>query len=305
MSVDAQIEKALRGEVLDEEEIKDLCEKVISLLILESNVKAVRAPVTIVGDIHGQFYDLKEMFRVAGSAPDTNFLFLGDYVDRGYFSLETITLLCLLKLRYPDRITLLRGNHETKSITQTYGFYTECFRRYGNANAWQYFTDMFNYLTVSALIDGRFFCVHGGLSPNISSLDQIRVLDRFQEVPHEGAYADLVWSDPDDSKEGYANSQRGAGYTFGRDVVRKFLHENRIDHIMRAHQLCNDGFQCLFGNTLSTIWSAPNYCYRCNNIASVLEVDQFLNKFFNTYAAAPTNERVIPPDLRQIPDYFS
>ena len=152
----------------------------------ESNVVHVQAPVTVVGDIHGQFFDLIEIFKIGGWCPDTNYLFLGkqtsaagsscwlalehctdycagDYVDRGMFSVETISLLVCLKLRYPHRVHLIRGNHESRGVTQSYGFYTECSRKYGNANVWHYFTDMFDFLTLSVVINDQIFCVHGGM----------------------------------------------------------------------------------------------------------------------------------------------
>lgn len=146
---------------------------------------------------------------------------MGDYVDRGYYSVETVTLLVALKLRYRDRVTILRGNHESRQITQVYGFYDECLRKYGNANVWKYFTDLFDYLPLTALIDNQIFCLHGGLSPSIDTLDHIRSIDRIQEVPHEGPMCDLLWSDPDD-RCGWGISPRGAGYTFGQDISEAF-----------------------------------------------------------------------------------
>lgn len=139
-------------------------------------------------------------------------------MDRGYYSVETVSLLTCLKCRYPKRITLTRGNHESRQITQVYGFYDECLRKYGNANVWKYFTDLFDYLPLTALIENQIFCLHGGLSPSIDTLDNIRSLDRIQEVPHEGPMCDLLWSDPDD-RCGWGISPRGAGYTFGSGKI--------------------------------------------------------------------------------------
>ena len=217
-------------------------------------------------------------------------LIAGDYVDRGLFSVETISLLTCLKLRDPHRVQLVRGNHESRAVTQTYGFYAECMHKYPDSNVWQYFTDMFDFLTLSVVIDNRIFCVHGGLSPSVHYLDQIKVLDRFREIPHEGPIADLVWSDPDPDKEEFAISPRGAGYTFGASVVRHFLASNQLEHILRAHQLCMEGYNVLYGDLLSTVWSAPNYCYRCGNLASILEVGPDGTRHFNTFEAAPENE---------------
>ena len=215
---------------------------------------------------------------------------IGDYVDRGLFSVETISLLVCLKLRYPHRVHLIRGNHESRGVTQSYGFYTECSRKYGNANVWHYFTDMFDFLTLSVVINDQIFCVHGGLSPSIHSIDQIKIIDRFREIPHEGPMADLVWSDPDPERDEFSLSPRGAGYTFGAQVVKKFLEVNSMSHILRAHQLCQEGYQVLYDDRLSTVWSAPNYCYRCGNMASVLEVSDTGERFFNVFDAAPEND---------------
>ena len=157
-------------------------------------------------------------------------------MDRGYYSVETFLLLLALKVRYPDRITLIRGNHESRQITQVYGFYDECLRKYGSVNVWRYCTDVFDYLSLSAVVEDRLFCVHGGLSPTINTLDQIRVIDRKQEVPHEGPMCDLMWSDPEEI-EGWGLSPRGAGYLFGAEVVHRFNRVNGLTCVARAHQL--------------------------------------------------------------------
>lgn len=256
----------------------------------------------ICGDIHGQFYDLRELFHVGGDCPRTNYLFMGDFVDRGFYSVETFLLLLALKVRYPDRIFLIRGNHESRQITQVYGFYDECLRKYGSVNVWKYCTDIFDYISLSALIDNTIFCVHGGLSPTIQTLDQIRTIDRKQEVPHDGSMCDLLWSDPEEI-EGWGLSPRGAGYLFGGDVCSQFNHTNKVDTIARAHQLVMEGYKWMFGDQLVTVWSAPNYCYRCGNIAAILELDEHLNKNFKTFNAAPAEVRGVP--ARKAPvEYF-
>ena len=159
-------------------------------------------PVTVCGDIHGQYYDLKKLFRIGGDVPETKYVFMGDYVDRGYFSVECIEWFLCLKARYPDRIVLLRGNHEGRQITQVYGFYDECMQKYGSTNAWKYLVDVFDYMSIGAIIDDKIFCVHGGLSPFIRTVDHINSIYRFQEVANEGLYADLLWSDPEPDIEG-------------------------------------------------------------------------------------------------------
>ena len=162
---------------------------------------------------------------------------MGDYVDRGFHSVETVSLIFALKLRYRDRVTILRGNHENREINKIYGFYDECMKKYGNENAWKYFTDVFYYLPLTALIEGQFFCLHGGLSPTMENLDAIRQLNRFQDVPHDGPMCDLLWSDPDDTKQGWGVSPRGAGWSWGADITEKFVYNNKLKLIARAHQL--------------------------------------------------------------------
>ncbi|KAM7279332.1 hypothetical protein ACFE04_006466 [Oxalis oulophora] len=280
--------------------------EIVQLSMLISWFSNFEMPNTICGDIHGQFYDLKELFRMGEDCPQTNYLFLGDYVDRGHHSVETFLLLLALKVRYPDRITLLRGNHETCSITKVYGFYDECLRKYGcSTNVWKYCTDLFEYLSLSALVENEIFCVHGGLSPDIYTIDQIRAIDRKIEVPHEGPMCDLLWSDPDDTigADGWGINPRGCGYLFGASAVHKFIHKNKLFFICRAHQLAMEGYNWMFNDQLVTVWSAPNYCYRCGNVASILQLDENLYMFFATFGAAPQDTRR-PPPMGPPPAYF-
>ena len=166
----------------------------------------------------------------------------------------------------------------------------------------RYCTEIFDYLSLSSLIENQIFCVHGGLSPSINSLDQIRVIDRKQEVPHDGAMCDLMWSDPEDI-DGWGLSPRGAGYLFGGDVVSQFNSHNSIELIARAHQLVMEGYKHMFNDTLVTVWSAPNYCYRCGNVAAILELDEHLTKNYKIFEAAPQEARGIPAK-KPAPDYF-
>ena len=232
-SLEKQIEDLFNCKFLPEEEVKDLCSKVKELFIKEPNIQIVHCPVTVCGDIHGQFHDLLELFKVGGYAPDTNYLFLGDYVDRGCFSVESVSLLLALKLKYPNRIFLLRGNHESRQTSQMYGFYDECFKKYGNnPGIWNTFMELFDFLPLCALIENKILCLHGGLSPNIDTLEQINNLDRKQELPHDGAMSDLLWSDPEE-REGWGQSPRGAGYVFGGDVSTKFNFKNKNNYIYK------------------------------------------------------------------------
>jgi len=165
--LDKCLETLRSGKHLSEHDLRRVCELVKEILVEESNVQPVSSPVTVCGDVHGQFDDLLELFRTGGEIPSTNYIFMGDFVDRGHNSVETFELLLCLKAKYPDCITLLRGNHESRQITQVYGFYEECVRKYGNPNPWKYCTEVMDYLNLCAVIDGKVFCVHGGLSPDI------------------------------------------------------------------------------------------------------------------------------------------
>ena len=253
----------------------------------------MNAPITVCGDIHGQFFDLLEIFKIGGDIPYTNYLFLGDYVDRGYYSIECISLLLCLKIRYPNRIYLIRGNHESRQITQVYGFYDECIRKYGNSNVYKYFTDLFDYLPLATIIENKIFCVHGGLSPSIETIEHIQKLYRIQETPQEGPLCDLLWTDPetDEGFSGWVQSPKGSGYYFGYEISQNFCNDNNLSMICRAHQMQMKGYSICHNGLCCTIFSAPNYCYRCGNKAAIMEVDEDINYTFLQFNASPIQGR--------------
>ncbi|CAR30341.1 phosphoprotein phosphatase PP4 catalytic subunit PPH3 [Lachancea thermotolerans CBS 6340] len=306
MKVDETIALLRQGKQVSEETVYTLCLRSQELLMSEANVTRVDTPVTICGDIHGQLHDLLTLFDKSGGVENNKYVFLGDFVDRGFYSLESFLLLLCYKLRYPDRITMIRGNHETRQITKVYGFYDEIVRKYGNSNVWRYCCEVFDYLSLGAVVDGQVFCVHGGLSPNVTTVNQIRAIERKQEVPHEGAMCDLLWSDPDEVST-WSLSPRGAGFLFGRNEVDQFLHCNGLELIARAHQLVMEGYKEMFGGGLVTVWSAPNYCYRCGNVAAVLRIEDGLSREYMIFEAVQAQDDVgnaIIPTKKPQMDYF-
>ncbi|KAJ7203127.1 threonine protein phosphatase type 1 [Mycena pura] len=257
---------------LQEYEIEYLCAKAREIMISQPNLLELEAPIKVCGDIHGQYYDLLRLFEYGGFPPEANYLFLGDYVDRGKQSLETICLLLAYKIKYPENFFLLRGNHESASVNRIYGFYDECKRRY-NVKLWKTFADCFNCLPIAAIIGDRILAMHGGLSPGLQSMDQIRRIMRPTEVPEKGMLSDILWSDPDSYITGWAENDRGAGFTFGPDVVTKFTQKHDLDLICRGHQVVEDGFEFFAKRRLVTLFSAPNYCGEFDNAGAMMSVD--------------------------------
>ncbi|QCE07466.1 protein phosphatase 1 [Vigna unguiculata] len=260
---------------LSESEIRQLCAASREIFLQQPNLLELEAPIKICGDVHGQYSDLLRLFEYGGLPPEANYLFLGDYVDRGKQSLETICLLLAYKIKYPENFFLLRGNHECASINRIYGFYDECKRRF-NVRLWKTFTECFNCLPVAALIDEKILCMHGGLSPDLHNLDQIRNLLRPTDVPDTGLLCDLLWSDPSKEVQGWGMNDRGVSYTFGADKVSEFLQKHDLDLICRAHQVVEDGYEFFANRQLVTIFSAPNYCGEFDNAGAMMSVDETL-----------------------------
>lgn len=286
-------EHFLREGRLTTEQAVTILRQATDLLASETNILEVRSPVTVVGDIHGQYYDLMKVFEVGGNLSDTNYIFLGDYVDRGCFGIECLLYLYSLKLWWPERMFLLRGNHECKHLTEYFTFKRECLHKYSE-EVYEACLESFNALPVAGLLDGKFFCVHGGISPELNTLDDIRRMHRFEEPKSHGLLCDLLWADPipnfghenEPSNQGPGipkgtlwehNGVRGCSYFYTYEAVVKFLARNELLGVIRAHEAQDAGYT-MFRKTptkkfpsVITVFSAPNYLDVYHNRGAVLK----------------------------------
>ncbi|KAJ2891282.1 serine/threonine protein phosphatase Pzh1, partial [Coemansia aciculifera] len=267
--------KVTKSVCLRNSEIIAVCHAAREVFLAQPTLLQLAAPVKITGDIHGQYTDLLRLFDKCGYPPHCNYLFLGDYVDRGKQSLETMLLLMCFKIKYPDNFFLLRGNHECANVTRVYGFYDECKRRC-NVKVWKAFVNTFNALPVAAVVASKIFCVHGGLSPDLATMDQVRQLPRPCDVPDHGVLNDLLWSDPSDTAADWEENERGVSYCFGKSVITEFLRRMDFDLICRAHMVVEDGYEFFHGRQLVTVFSAPNYCGEFDNSGAVMNVNEEL-----------------------------
>ena len=289
-----KLKKARRGSICQELTIKeDECDYVIDksyeIFQKEESLLKIQAPLYICGDIHGQYYDLLRVFDILNYPPQSTFLFLGDYVDRGKQSLECLLLLLCLKIQYPDKIFLLRGNHESEALNKIYGFYDECKRRL-SIKCFKKITNLFNIMPISALINENILCMHGGLSKDLQNIEQINKILRPTDIPNEGLLCDLLWSDPNESlTEDFGANERNISVTFSKEYVKNFVEKNNLDLICRAHQVVEEGFEFFADMKLVTIFTAPNYMGEFDNNGGILEVgEDLLCKF---HVLRPNYER--------------
>jgi serine/threonine-protein phosphatase 2B catalytic subunit len=250
----------------------------------EGNVLFLSDPLTVVGDLHGQYYDTVKMLEIGGNPENTKYLFLGDFVDRGSFSIEVLILLYALKITFPDTIFMLRGNHECRQMTSFFNFRQECLYKY-DQEIYDIFMDSFDLMPLACVINGKFFALHGGISPELRSVDDLKRLDRFKEPPKSGLICDVLWSDPVDNEDGICenvfrmNDVRGCSYFYGHEAVNKFLEQNNLLSVIRAHEAQIEGFKMHRWSGASdfpsviTIFSAPNYCDVYNNKGAVIKFE--------------------------------
>ncbi|KAL3069107.1 hypothetical protein niasHS_009828 [Heterodera schachtii] len=279
--VDAIIRKVRTSPVqrftdeITDEELKQLCKAATDIFRMQPTLVRIQPPVVVVGDIHGQFTDLQRIFNTHGNPPEQQYVFLGDYVDRGPQSLETIVLLFCYKVKYPANFMLLRGNHECANINRVYGFFDEVNRRYqrpGPRRLYDLFNQTFAWMPYVGLIGDKILCMHGGLSDQINSLEQLSHLNRPQiDPPLRTLEIDLLWADPARGVRGVIPNTRGAGIAFGEDVVERVCDMLCLDYIIRAHQVVMDGVEYFAGRRLITLFSAPRYTGR-NNTGATLTI---------------------------------
>jgi serine/threonine-protein phosphatase PP1 catalytic subunit len=255
-----------------------LCELVKPILQNEPNILELEAPLNVFGDIHGQFADMIHFLEMTGLPPNNNFLFMGDYVDRGNNSIEVCSLLFAMKIMYPNNIQILRGNHECPEVNSIYGLLTECENRFGDDAriVFNKINEVFCILPLCAIINKKIFCVHGGISPHLKTLDDIKSINRIGKIPDSGLVCDLMWSDPSVSQHKWGTNNRGISCTYNNIAINTFLKYNKLQLLCRAHQLVSEGYK-FFGNSkMITVFSAPNYCGNCGNDGAVMKINENL-----------------------------
>ncbi|KAM7534411.1 hypothetical protein Aperf_G00000112067 [Anoplocephala perfoliata] len=270
---------------LTEKAALKIIEETAAIFKSENNLIELEAPITVCGDIHGQYYDLMKLLEVGGDPSATQYLFMGDYVDRGCFSMECILYLFALKMTYPLTFFLLRGNHECRHLTEYFTFRQECRMKYTDA-VYDACMEAFDCLPLAALINQQFLCVHGGLSPEIHTLNDIKKMDRFREPPTHGPLCDILWSDPTEdfgqernNSHFSQNSVRGCSFFYSYAAVCAFLQANNLLCLIRAHEAQDAGYRMYRKNqqtgfpALITIFSAPNYLDVYNNKAAILKYE--------------------------------
>uniref|UniRef100_A0A915PV18 Serine/threonine-protein phosphatase n=1 Tax=Setaria digitata TaxID=48799 RepID=A0A915PV18_9BILA len=284
-------------------EVREVCLRCREEFKLESTLLRIDPPLYILGDIHGQFPDLVKMISKIGIPPRKRYLFMGDYVDRGQWSLETVSLLMAYKVRYPKHLYMLRGNHETRAVNKVYGFFEECIRRFPEKNEgaqlWTLYQHAFNCMPFAALIGERIFAAHGGISEDLLNWNQFKRICRPTDITDIGFINDLIWADPGNFSGKYIPSPRGVSQLFGRQAVEEFQYKLNVDLIIRGHQVAQEGYEFFHDKNCLTLFSAPYYCDEMNNKAGILYVAESLHCIIYQFRGAKEVGRQCKDDKLQ------
>ena len=271
----------------DKDIITKLCSETKEKLMKEKNIIEVKQPAYIVGDIHGNLHDLLKIFSIQGYPPKVKYVFLGDYVDRGEYSVEVITLLFSLHCLYPEHVTLIRGNHEFRHVNSNYGFYESTTAIYEDDDVWREFNDAFDYLPIAAIINRKIFCIHAGISNENNIVQKIESIKRPLYDFNDEFVSDILWSDPDKNVEEFELSKRGAGKIFGMKPLKRFLKENSFYVLIRGHQCVPNGVQTMFNNKLITVFSSSRYAPSLDNDCGFLEITDDMNAVSHNIGVQP------------------
>lgn len=270
--LDDILRRVSRAELPSVDEVEYVINESIKVFDKEPNVLTLKAPITVCGDTHGQLSDCLHMFSLSPPIPQTRYLFLGDYVDRGKKSIELTILLLINKIKYPDSLYLLRGNHEIHAVNSEYGFLEEIKNKYSNTKPFDLCNECFKYMPFAAIIENRVFCCHGGLSPGLTSISELDSIERRVQPDYTSIMSNILWSDPSDKFRNYTKSSRRSGYFFGKDQASQFLSQNNLEYIIRSHELVGSGYYEHFGGLVRTVWNAPCYSEGGNNDGSYIRV---------------------------------
>eukprot|EP00010_Vexillifera_abyssalis_P007527 CAMPEP_0201548532 /NCGR_PEP_ID=MMETSP0173_2-20130828/5085_1 /ASSEMBLY_ACC=CAM_ASM_000268 /TAXON_ID=218659 /ORGANISM="Vexillifera sp., Strain DIVA3 564/2" /LENGTH=319 /DNA_ID=CAMNT_0047957953 /DNA_START=88 /DNA_END=1047 /DNA_ORIENTATION=- len=291
--------------VLDAKQFEHVMEGCLALLSKEESVLSISGNVSIIGDLHGCMDSLNQVIERGGQKlTQGNYLFLGDYVDRGEHSVALLQSVLIAKLMRPEAVWLLRGNHECKEVSKVYGYLEDMKSHYESkldADQFQSVLNLshklFNALPFAAVVDDHIFCVHGGLSETLESIESIKKLERFKDVPHEGGVTDLLWSDPGKEAK-QQTSPRGAGHLWGTDFTKSFMTNNKLSCVIRSHQLVTNGYEWTHEGQVLTIFSAANYCGKCNNTGAFVRYEQEKKKLrviaYSQLYQLPVNSEQLP-----------
>ncbi|EAY05808.1 Ser/Thr protein phosphatase, putative [Trichomonas vaginalis G3] len=291
------IENASKGLHLDLEDCFSILDSVEKIFSDEQNIIDIAPPVLAIADMHGQLFDMLKIFEICKES--SKFLFLGDYVDRGPYSVELFIYLAAKKILQPNNYYLIRGNHEDSGVNSTYGLFEDCKQIYRSNSLYLRMNEVFLSLPIAAIIGNKIFCVHGGLGPTSETIEKINDVYRYQDIDQNKTLTDITWSDPDFISQKFIENSRGAGHIMGKTAVLEFLNNNKFNLILRAHQTQDLGYRFYFDSKLLSLWSAPLY-YGTQSKAKVLNINEDLSH--ELIAIEPAEKRTRTDEI--LLDYF-